>query len=101
MRIIVFIRMLMVTAVDGYPLEERSFDSHRAEHGNSSFQGKTCFKSLVRKEPVIANGDAPAGEHIHPQLQANVHPTEAIAPAEYPGLSQDGSGNDVSQEISD
>src|SRR2546423_1019082 len=81
-----------VPGLDSRPLKERSFDSHRSQHSKGWFQRKTRFKSLVRKEPVIANGDAQAGQNVHTEQQAEVHPTEAVAPEEHSGQSQAGDG---------
>jgi hypothetical protein len=82
MRILVFIRVLMVAAMDGNPLEKRPFHSHRSQHRKRSLQWQSCLKGFMREKPVIANGDAQAGQDIHAQEQPQVYPAKTVTPQE-------------------
>ena len=64
-RVALLVGVGVVLAVVGHPAHHGALDRHRAEHGEAVLERLGHEEGAVGEQPVEADGDAEAGEHVH------------------------------------
>ena len=71
---------MLVATMLGDPAEDRTLHGHRTECRENEPEDGVGFETLVREEPVEADGDADGREEVHSDQQAEIDPAETPAP---------------------
>jgi hypothetical protein len=84
-RVALFVGERVVLAVVGNPVDHRSLQGHRAQHGERVAQPRPRLKGAVGEEAVEADGHANRGQHVHDGEDRQVAWPEELVPQQYRG----------------
>lgn len=98
-RIAFSVALLMMLPVRPDPLHQRALNRHRSKNDEECAYKLWSFETLVREQPVEANGDAEHADEVHPDKEPEVCPIEQIAPEHYHDRNEPSKGKDHGGEI--
>jgi len=88
MRIAIHVAVLMMDAVDRHPTQRAPLRGERTEHGQQVFHELGGLKTPVRKQPVVAHGDAEAREQVEHETNHQSRPGKGEGRQHDAGLNE-------------
>src|SRR5438445_1702640 len=81
------VAVLMMNAVDCYPLQRPSLIGERTEDGQDVFDGARSMKTPVREQPMVTHGHAEARDQVEREANPQCRPGESEGGQHNPGLN--------------
>ena len=98
-RVAVLVGEVVVLAMVGDPLDDRSLDRQGAEHRQRVADGGVGLKGAVRQEPVEPHRDPQAGERVPDGQDGDVQRLDHATPEQHHGKADDGRRKKVEQGL--
>lgn len=101
MRVVVPVTVLMVAAMERDPAKQRSFDGHRAQHGERRVHDAAGCEGAVSEEPMVPDRYAKTACDVHSDEQSQVQPIEAVTPDQHHRPDEAGERDENDDEACD